>query len=134
MGLHWRATVNLPKQNSADKEVRQSLDEGHIIDTLVAKELKRHYGNGSEEENAGIAKYLKEVYEFDVTHKPIEYIPAESTAQSSADEMQQAMMADLTPVQERVWLEPPGNSRTNTRSNYKGHKSLKKSGAFSFGG
>ncbi|EMD96884.1 hypothetical protein COCC4DRAFT_141896 [Bipolaris maydis ATCC 48331] len=134
MGIHWRATVNLPKQNSADEEVRQSLDEGHIIDTLVAKELKRHYGNGSEEENAGIAKYLKEVYEFDVTHKPIEYIPAESTAQSSADEMQQAMMADLTPSQEQVWLEPSGNSHTNTKANYKGYKSLKKAGAFSFGG
>ncbi|EUC48389.1 hypothetical protein COCMIDRAFT_34076 [Bipolaris oryzae ATCC 44560] len=134
MGIHWRATVNLPKQNTADEEVRQSLDEGHIIDTLVAKELKRHYGNGSEEENAAIAKYLKEVYEFDVTHKPIEYVPAESTAQSSADEMQQAMMADLTPVQEQVWLESPGNSRINTKANYKGHKSLKKSGTFSFGG
>jgi flavin reductase (DIM6/NTAB) family NADH-FMN oxidoreductase RutF len=111
MGLHWEATVSLPKQSSTDEEASQSLSEGQILDTLVAKELKRHYGNGTEEENAGIAKYLKEMYNFDVTHKPIEYIPGASTAQSSADEMQQAMRADLTPVQEQVWLEPPKPKR-----------------------
>lgn len=106
IGLHWDATVSLPKQDNSNKQATKPLNEGLILDTLIAKELKRHYGNGTEEENKGIAKYLKETYSFDVTHQPIQHIPMESTSQSSGDEMQEAMMTDLASTQQHVWLEP----------------------------
>ncbi|RMZ70524.1 flavin reductase family [Pyrenophora seminiperda CCB06] len=95
MGLHWEAVVTLPKVDSLGEEVKQPLWEGHILDTLVAKELKNYYGKGTDEENEGIAKYLKEAYDFDVTHKSIVYTPATSPDQSSGDDMQKAMEAYL---------------------------------------
>jgi hypothetical protein len=96
MGLHWDATVTLPKRDNLDEEVKQPLNQGAILATLVAKELKSYYGKGTEEENQAIARYLKEEYDFDVTHKPIAYTPAASMVESSSDEMQQAMMANTT--------------------------------------
>ncbi|KAF1946489.1 hypothetical protein EJ02DRAFT_394187 [Clathrospora elynae] len=93
MGLDWEATVTLPKQDSLPGSQQQPLYQGHILDILVAKELKNHYGKGTEEENAGIAKYLKETYNFDVQAKPIQYTSAELASRSSSDEMQEAMMA-----------------------------------------
>lgn len=102
MGLHWEAVVTLPKVDSPGEEVKQPLWEGHILDTLVAKELKNHYGKGTDEENEGIAKYLKETYDFDVTHKSIVYTPAASPDQSSGDEMMEAMEANLPTKKEQV--------------------------------
>ncbi|EDU45859.1 Flavin-Reduct domain-containing protein [Pyrenophora tritici-repentis] len=95
MGLHWEAVVTLPKTDDLGEDVKQPLWEGHILDTIVAKELKNHYGKGTDEENQGIAKYLKETYDFDVTHKSIVYTPAASLNQSSGDEMLEAMEANL---------------------------------------
>jgi hypothetical protein len=83
----------------------QSLLKGVILDTLVAKELKNYYGSGTEEENQAIAKYLKETYSFDVTHKPMQYTSAASDSQSSADEMQQAMATTLETSQEEAWFD-----------------------------
>ena len=105
MGLHWDATVTLPSNNPSKQASEQPLGRGVILDTLVAKELKNYYGSGTEEENQAIAKYLKETYSFDVTHKPIQYTPAASASQSSGDEMQQAMMATLNTSQEEAWFE-----------------------------
>ncbi|CAN9126981.1 hypothetical protein CC77DRAFT_981665 [Alternaria alternata] len=105
MGLHWDATVTLPSNNSSKQVTEQSLLKGVILDTLVAKELKNYYGSGTEEENQAIAKYLKETYSFDVTHKPMQYTSAASDSQSSADEMQQAMATTLETSQEEAWFD-----------------------------
>jgi len=102
MGLHWEAVVTLPKADSLGEEVKQPLWEGHILHTLIAKELKNHYGKGTDEENEGIAKYLKETYDFDVTHKSIVYTPAASPNQSSGDEMVEAMEANLPTKKQQV--------------------------------
>jgi flavin reductase (DIM6/NTAB) family NADH-FMN oxidoreductase RutF len=113
MGLHWEATVTLPKQDSLDEEIKQPLSQGSILATLVAKELKSYYGKGSEQENQAIAKYLKEEYDFDVTHKPIAYTPAASPTESSGDEMQQAMMANVSAAQHQAWSAPVEPSYTH---------------------
>ncbi|CAN9346407.1 unnamed protein product [Alternaria alternata] len=105
MGLHWDATVTLPSNNSSKQVTEQSLLKGVILDTLVAKELKNYYGSGTEEENQAIAKYLKETYSFDVTHKPMQYTSAASDSQSSADEMRQAMATTLETSQEEAWFD-----------------------------
>jgi hypothetical protein len=34
---------------------------------LLTKALKNHYGNGTEEENEAIAKFLMDKFKFDVT-------------------------------------------------------------------
>ncbi|EFQ90514.1 hypothetical protein CFE70_005537 [Pyrenophora teres f. teres 0-1] len=102
MGLHWEAVVTLPKADSLGEDVKQPLWEGHILDTIIAKELKNHYGKGTDEENEGIAKYLKETYDFDVTHKSIVYTPAASLNQSSGDEMLEAMEANLPTKKEQA--------------------------------
>ncbi|KAL1800127.1 hypothetical protein ACET3X_000469 [Alternaria dauci] len=105
MGLYWDATVTLPSNNPSKQVTEQPLGKGVILDTLVAKELKSYYGSGTEEENQAIAKYLKETYGFDVTHKPIQYTPAADGAQSSDSEMQKAMATTLEPSQEDAWFD-----------------------------
>jgi hypothetical protein len=105
LGLHWNATVTLPGNNPSKQGGEQPLSQGVILDTLVAKELKNYYGSGTAEENQAIAKYLKETYSFDVTHKPIQYEPAASTSQSSVDEMEQATMTNSGTAQEGAWLD-----------------------------
>ncbi|KAF1843954.1 uncharacterized protein K460DRAFT_397141 [Cucurbitaria berberidis CBS 394.84] len=93
MGLDWGATVMVPVKNMVKNQ--QPLNKGLILDTLVAKELKNHYGNGTEEENRGIAKYLKEVYNFDVDSRPIARAAQSSVNRSSSDDLQEAMMSSL---------------------------------------
>ncbi|KAG9192447.1 hypothetical protein G6011_11181 [Alternaria panax] len=105
MGLHWDATVTIPRSNPSKQVTEQSLSTGTILDTLVAKELKNYYGNGTEEEDKAIAKYLKETYSFDITHKLIQYTPAASVSQSSGGEMEQAMATTLETSQEEAWFE-----------------------------
>ncbi|KAF1839636.1 hypothetical protein BDW02DRAFT_563703 [Decorospora gaudefroyi] len=116
MGLHWEATVTLPSEDALDGKVKQPLSQGHILETLVAKELKKHYGKGTEEENECIASYLKETYHFDVTLKPTVYIPGASPSKSSSDEMREAMMASLSVRQEQAWPEPIQQSYTQPQT------------------
>jgi flavin reductase (DIM6/NTAB) family NADH-FMN oxidoreductase RutF len=104
MGLHWDATVTIPGSNPSKQANKEYLSRGAILDILVAKQLKNYYGRGNEEENQAIAKYLRQTYGFDVTHKPIQYQPAASASQSSGDEMQQAMMETLDSDQEKKWF------------------------------
>jgi flavin reductase (DIM6/NTAB) family NADH-FMN oxidoreductase RutF len=105
MGLHWDATVTLPSNNLSKQEDEKPLNRGVILDTLVARELKRYYGSGTEEENQAIARYLEETYSFDVTQRPTPYKPAASPSQSSGDEMQQAMRASLEATEEEAQFE-----------------------------
>ena len=102
MGLRWDATVALPSNNPSKQAGEKQLNRGVILDTLVAKELKSYYGSGTEEENHAIAKYLKETYSFDITHRPIQYEPAAPTYQSSSDEMQQALHAAPVTAQQEA--------------------------------
>ncbi|KAI4692972.1 uncharacterized protein J4E88_001343 [Alternaria novae-zelandiae] len=105
MGLRWDATVALPSNNPSKQAGEKPLNRGVILDTLVAKELKSYYGSGTEEENHAIAKYLKETYSFDITHRPIQYEPAAPTYQSSSDEMQQALNAAPVTAREEAQSE-----------------------------
>ncbi|KAF2129828.1 hypothetical protein P153DRAFT_396167 [Dothidotthia symphoricarpi CBS 119687] len=89
MGLHWEATFTVPPSDDA-----QPLSRGHILDTLVAKELKNHYGNGSDAENRAIATWLKERYNYTVHRRPVETRPEEAS-KSSSDAMRDAMLASL---------------------------------------
>jgi flavin reductase (DIM6/NTAB) family NADH-FMN oxidoreductase RutF len=102
MGVHWAATVTLPTQDSLPNPQgnrSQPLNQGHILETLVAKELRNYYGKGTEEENNAINKYLLDTYGFDVTQtqtqtpKPTEYVPGAEPKQSSSDELKEAMLA-----------------------------------------
>ena len=93
MGLNWEAVVQVPSQNTQRTE--QPLNKGPLLETLVAKELKNYYGNGTEEENRAIARYLKKMYNFDVHSKPVAHAPQDSENRSSSDDMQEAMMASL---------------------------------------
>jgi flavin reductase (DIM6/NTAB) family NADH-FMN oxidoreductase RutF len=104
MGLHWAATVTLPTQESLPNPQgnrSQPLNQGHILETLVAKELRNYYGKGTVEENNAIKTYLLDTYSFDVTQtqtqtqtpKPREYVPGAQPEQSSGDELKEAMLA-----------------------------------------
>jgi flavin reductase (DIM6/NTAB) family NADH-FMN oxidoreductase RutF len=88
MGLSWEATLTVP----TSKE-EQPLNRGHILDTLVAKELKSLHGNSTEELNQAIAHYLKDQYNYDIHPKPTQQSLAEAQTRSSGDDMQEAMMA-----------------------------------------
>ncbi|KAH7401465.1 flavin reductase like domain-containing protein [Pyrenochaeta sp. MPI-SDFR-AT-0127] len=92
MGLDWDATVTVPVQGGEDTQ--QPLRQGRILDTLVAKELKIHHGNGTEDENRAIAKYLKETYDFDIQSRPTTYAPRGSARRSSNDDVSEAMTPD----------------------------------------
>jgi flavin reductase (DIM6/NTAB) family NADH-FMN oxidoreductase RutF len=61
MGLTWEAVLDVPTP-----AWKQSLNSGHVLDTLVAKELKALYGKGAEELSQAIATFLKQEYNFDV--------------------------------------------------------------------
>ncbi len=79
LGLHWNATVTIPSQSG--ENTQQSLLEGPILDTLVAKELKIYHEKGTEEERRLIASFLKRKHNFDINP-------------SSADDTQGAMAAN----------------------------------------
>lgn len=89
MGLAWESTLSVPITSNY-----QPLNRGHILDTLVAKELKSMYNklDTSSDLNSAIARYLKEQYNFDVD--PASPIQLDANARSSSDDMQEAMMAN----------------------------------------
>lgn len=93
MGLNWDATVILNVQSG--KEIQQPLNHGHVFDTLLAKELKNYYGNGTDKENQAIAKYLKETYNFEIHSRPTAYAPHSATPPSSSEGVQAAVMETL---------------------------------------
>jgi flavin reductase (DIM6/NTAB) family NADH-FMN oxidoreductase RutF len=93
MGLTWRAMVSIPRNT---EQPLQPLNHGVILDTLLAKELKNHYGKGTEAENQAIAKFLKDTYNFDVSYKPLEDAPLEDASTSPSFEMQTAMVAHIS--------------------------------------
>jgi flavin reductase (DIM6/NTAB) family NADH-FMN oxidoreductase RutF len=61
IGLSWKAVLDLP--SPAEK---QSLRDGHILNTIVAKELKALHGKAPEDLRQAIASYLKEEYNFNI--------------------------------------------------------------------
>jgi flavin reductase (DIM6/NTAB) family NADH-FMN oxidoreductase RutF len=101
MGLHQEAAVTVPISTE-----KQPLNKGHILDTVVAKELKNLYGQASDEVNRAIARYLKQQYNFEVRSKPAVDAPR---PRSSGDELEEAMMAnrnvDVMRAPERVECE-----------------------------
>jgi flavin reductase (DIM6/NTAB) family NADH-FMN oxidoreductase RutF len=88
MGLAWGCVLDVPI--AANK---QPLNGGHIVDTLVAKELKGLYGNSTDELNDAIANFLDKQYGFDVRSKLTSTSPAEAMTQSSSDDVRDAMLA-----------------------------------------
>ncbi|KAH3910765.1 hypothetical protein HBH56_146020 [Parastagonospora nodorum] len=70
MGLSWEAVLDVP--SSSDK---QPLNGGHVLNTLVAKELKALHGKGPEELSQAIALYLKQEYNFDVDPEAPAIVP-----------------------------------------------------------
>lgn len=88
LGLYSKANVVIPGQDDA-----QPLHEGLILDTLIAKELKNHYGNGSAAENEAIATFLKDTYNFEVYRK-LTSTSRDLAPRLSSDETYEAMMAN----------------------------------------
>lgn len=89
MGLDWEAVLDVPSSNN-----KQPLNDGHIVETLIAKELKGMYVDSKDELSKAIALYLKKQYNFDVD--PSQSLPQAQRLggiQSSSDDMEEAMMA-----------------------------------------
>jgi flavin reductase (DIM6/NTAB) family NADH-FMN oxidoreductase RutF len=61
IGLSRKAVLDLP--SPAEK---QPLKDGHILNTIVAKELKALHAKAPEDLSQAIASYLKEQYNFDI--------------------------------------------------------------------
>jgi flavin reductase (DIM6/NTAB) family NADH-FMN oxidoreductase RutF len=87
MGLHPEAVLDVPISSN-----KQPLSSGHILDTLVAKELKNLHGNATPVQNQAIARFLKSRYDFDV-NEAVKSSPAQALSQPSGDDMLEAMMA-----------------------------------------
>jgi len=87
MGLSWDTILDVPIS-----ENNQPLNRGHILDTLVAKELKGLYGNTTEEMSGAIAQFLKEQYDFDI-HLQADQHARDANSRSSHDDVQEAMLA-----------------------------------------
>ncbi|KAH9879948.1 hypothetical protein J1614_001972 [Plenodomus biglobosus] len=98
MAIHPNARVTAPGQ-----AFPQPIHRGILLATLVAKELRNYYGTGSPHENAAIAKFLKDSYDYNVHPKPdeqqladMEYTDAlESEGTTSGGELREAMLANL---------------------------------------
>ncbi|KAF1920332.1 flavin reductase like domain-containing protein [Ampelomyces quisqualis] len=104
MGLAWGCVLDVPI--SANK---QPLNNGHIVHTLVAKELKGLYGNSTDELNDAIATFLEKQYGFDVRSKLPSTSPAEAMTQSSSDDIRDAMLANrnVDVPRFRIRADPP---------------------------
>jgi flavin reductase (DIM6/NTAB) family NADH-FMN oxidoreductase RutF len=50
-----------------DNESSKTIAESKVLNMLLAKALKDHYGNGTDEENKAVAKFLMDKYNFNVT-------------------------------------------------------------------
>lgn len=88
MGLSGNTTISTPLTT-----IPQTLDDSNLLETLMAKALKNHYGNGTREENEAIAAFLKDRYGFDVVSRSIAVTPEEALARSSADDLEAARLA-----------------------------------------
>ncbi|KAF3047539.1 hypothetical protein E8E12_010151 [Didymella heteroderae] len=62
MGLSESTLIVTP-----DNKTSKTIAESKVLNMLLAKALKNHYGNGTDEENKAIAKFLTDRYKFDVT-------------------------------------------------------------------
>lgn len=89
MGLKGNTTITTPLSSTS-----QTLDKSDLVETLIAKALKTHYGHGTDEENEAIATFLKEQYNFDVVSKSVTVTPEQLLARSSADDLEAARLAN----------------------------------------
>lgn len=99
IGLSGRTTISTPLT-----ETPNTIDKSNLLDMLMAKALKKHYGNGTDEENHAIATCLKDRFGIDVTRSSAADTP-ESTllGRSSADDMEAAMaqhQAETVPIRD----------------------------------
>ncbi|KAJ4404031.1 hypothetical protein N0V91_006141 [Didymella pomorum] len=62
MGLSESTVIQMPGENTS-----RTIAESKVLNMLLTKALKNHYGNGTEEENEAIAKFLMDKFKFDVT-------------------------------------------------------------------
>ncbi|XPS68481.1 hypothetical protein M3J09_000768 [Ascochyta lentis] len=87
MGLSGSTTLSTPLSSTP-----QTLDSSNLLDTLMAKALKNHHGNGTDEENEAIAFFLQDRYGFDVAARGVAATPEEALARSSADDLEAARL------------------------------------------
>ena len=92
MGIDHRAKIKTPLS-----ENRPHILHGHMLPTLIAKELKAYYGHGTPAENTAIKSFLKTQYNYDVVASTPSSSAAltEDPSVSSADEMHEAMLKGL---------------------------------------
>jgi flavin reductase (DIM6/NTAB) family NADH-FMN oxidoreductase RutF len=84
MGVDHRAKMKTPLSDS-----KPHIIDGHLLPTLIAKELKNHYGNGTHEENVAIKAFLKSQYNYEIAE------PSSSSPSDSAEELHEAMLRGL---------------------------------------
>lgn len=87
IGLSERTLISTPLA-----ETPKTIKQSGLLNMLMAKALKKHYGNGTEEENQAIATWFNDRYGVDVTSKAFAATPAEEQERSSADDMEAAML------------------------------------------
>ncbi|KAH6637573.1 flavin reductase like domain-containing protein [Boeremia exigua] len=98
VGLSGRTTISTPLT-----ETPRTIDESNLFDTLLAKALTQHYGNGTDEENQAIASFLKDRFGFDVTQKSATVTPEQALERSSADDLDAALSqyrAETVPIRD----------------------------------
>jgi hypothetical protein len=100
MGMSGRTIISTPLSKT-----KQTLDDSNLLNMLVAKALKNHYGNGTNEENHAIATFLKDRYGFDVISRSAVVSPEEALARSSADDVGAARIQYQEPL---VPMQRPG--------------------------
>jgi hypothetical protein len=100
MGMSGRTIISTPLSKT-----KQTLDDSNLLNMLVAKALKNHYGNGTNEENHAIATFLKDRYGFDVISRSVVVSPEEALARSSADDVGAARIQYQEPL---VPMQRPG--------------------------
>lgn len=99
MGLSGRTLIS-----TSITETPNTIDESNLFDMLMAKALKDHYGDSTDEEKQAIATCLKDRHGIDVTHQPVTATPEEARKRSSADDLDAAMSqyeADTIPIRIR---------------------------------
>lgn len=89
MGLRGTTTIT-----TAISSKLQTLDESGLVETLVAKALRGHYGKGTDEENEAIADCLRERYNYDVVSRSVVAPPEEVLTRSSADDLEAYRLAN----------------------------------------
>ena len=92
MGLSGRTVIKTPLSIT-----EKTLDDNSVLDMLVAKALKNHYGNGTGDENQAIATFLKDRYGFDVVSRSAVVSPEEALGRSSADDLEAARIQHEDP-------------------------------------